>query len=220
MEVSPPSSDSEKGAAANFPPTPPRTPKPPTVHMARLPYAPMRKPMPLREYRLYPNYTPTSPPHTLDPDATCFSPDDNRSTPPYISDRRPLHEETEDDLSGRLWGGASPADLPVLDGNGLAQPRMAEWNPQTQQRERWVGPMVIFAQLHPSERTDPHPPGVDPAVPVEGPDVDLGPKGMYASLGFEDLERLLPWVELKAGGGHSGEGRRAGLGFDDATFML
>jgi hypothetical protein len=36
---------------------------------------------------------------------------------------------------------------------------------------------------------------------------------MYASVGYEDLEDLFPWIQLK-GAGIGGESRRAGLGFE------
>lgn len=72
----------------------------------------------------------------------------------------------------------------------------------------------LIAQLHPSDRTLPAPPGTNPALPIEGSAVDLGPKGMYVSMGFEDLQVIAPWLELVGGGGNGGEERRAGLGFD------
>ena len=69
----------------------------------------------------------------------------------------------------------------------------------------------IVAQLHPSDRSFAHPSGSSPFGPLEGQDVDLGPKGMYVSLGFEDLEAIAPWVELRASGGNSSEPRRSQL---------
>jgi len=72
----------------------------------------------------------------------------------------------------------------------------------------------LIAQLHPSDRVSAQPQGADLYGPVEGPNVDLGPKGMYVSLGFEDLDAIMGWVELRVRGAHVAEARRGGLGFD------
>jgi hypothetical protein len=74
----------------------------------------------------------------------------------------------------------------------------------------------VIAQLHPSDRETPFPQGVDHGTQLEGPGdaVELGPKGMYCSVGFEDLEGLMPWVELRGGGGNSSEAMRGGMGFE------
>jgi len=37
---------------------------------------------------------------------------------------------------------------------------------------------------------------------------------MYVSLGFEDLEAVMGWVELRGGGAHAANAKRGGLGFD------
>jgi hypothetical protein len=71
----------------------------------------------------------------------------------------------------------------------------------------------LIAQLHPADRAEAQPQGANRRFGIEGDGVDLGPKGMYASLGFEDLETLFGWVDLKGGGGNSSEARRPGLGF-------
>ena len=71
----------------------------------------------------------------------------------------------------------------------------------------------LIAQLHLSDRVSAQPHGADSYGPVEGTNVDLGPKGMYVSLGFEDLETLMGWVELRGGGAHVTDPRRTGLGF-------
>lgn len=70
-----------------------------------------------------------------------------------------------------------------------------------------------MAQLHPATRTQPYPQSVA-GGPTEGPNPDLGPKGMYASLGFEDIKALMPWVEFKGGGAYHAEPMRSGLGYD------
>lgn len=199
-----PPSPNLAGRGQPLPPTPPKTPVP--APSARLPYAPLRKPLPAPGFRLYPNYTPVpapasayeslAPAQTQDPEGC--------TAVRGVQDTRQTYEEVEDDSYVHVWGGD---DMPAWS-------RMAEWDSAGHARRRWVGPMVLFAQLFPTDRSAPHPPGVDQSGPVEGPGVDLGPKGMYASLGFEDLDRLLPWVELKGGGGNSAEARRAGLGFD------
>jgi hypothetical protein len=49
---------------------------------------------------------------------------------------------------------------------------------------------------------------------LEGDYPDLGPKGMYVSLGFEDLEVIAGWVVLKGGGPNNADARRSGLGFE------
>lgn len=69
----------------------------------------------------------------------------------------------------------------------------------------------LVAQVHPPDRDSALPPGASGAV--EGQEPDLGHPGMYASFGYEDLDDLFPWIELKQSGtgGHS---RRSGLGFD------
>ena len=69
----------------------------------------------------------------------------------------------------------------------------------------------LVAQLHPAARNarDRIRPG-----PTEGPTPDLGPQGMYASLAFEDIHALLPWVEFKGGGAHHAEAMRSGLGYE------
>ena len=74
-------------------------------------------------------------------------------------------------------------------------------------------PLSLIAQLHPPDRVSAQPQGVDPYQPIEGDRVNLGPKGMYASLGFEDLDAIMPWIELRGGGGNIADARRSGLGF-------
>lgn len=70
-----------------------------------------------------------------------------------------------------------------------------------------------MAQLHPATRDQPYPQSATPG-PTEGPEPDLGPKGMYASLDFEDVKALLPWVEFKGGGAYHSEAMRSGLGYE------
>jgi len=169
----------------------------PTRRPRRLPYQRIRKPLPARSHALYPNFTP----------ARGIVAPDGEEPVPFKSDTRMQHEEIEDDVAGQLWS----AGEAKWGGDGST---MAEWDPESGVRQRWVGPMVVIAQLHPCDRTDPHPPGVGASSPVEGPNVDLGPKGMYLSMGFEDLEVIMPWIELKGGGGSGGAARRPGLGFE------
>lgn len=42
---------------------------------------------------------------------------------------------------------------------------------------------------------------------------------MYVSLGFEDLEAIMGWVELRGGGAHVADAKRGGLGFDSAWLL-
>jgi hypothetical protein len=74
----------------------------------------------------------------------------------------------------------------------------------------WLIPSLV-AQLHPAARI---PRDRPPQGPTEGPTPDLGPQGMYASLAFEDIHALLPWVEFKGGGAHHAEAMRNGLGYE------
>ena len=69
----------------------------------------------------------------------------------------------------------------------------------------------LVAQLYPAARVARDRPAEGP---TEGPTPDLGPQGMYASLAFEDIAALLPWVEFKGGGAHHAEAMRSGLGFE------
>ena len=69
----------------------------------------------------------------------------------------------------------------------------------------------LIAQIHPSDRESALPIGANGRL--EGDDPDLGHHGMYASLGYEDLEDLFPWVQLKSAG-TEGQSRRSGLGFE------
>jgi len=69
----------------------------------------------------------------------------------------------------------------------------------------------LVAQVHPPDRDSALPPGASGAV--EGQEPDLGHPGMYASFGYEDLDDLFPWIELKQSG-TGGQSRRSGLGFD------
>ncbi|OCF61831.1 hypothetical protein L486_01493 [Kwoniella mangroviensis CBS 10435] len=151
------------------------------------PYDVLEKPQPALSHLRYPNFT--------------VPPEEPEST----KDLRCEHPEVEDEYEGGLWGG----DVP-WGGDGK---RMAEWDEELGKRRRWVGPMLLIAQLHPSHRPIPHPPGVNPSLPLEGSNPVLGQNGMYASLGFEDLETLFPWIELEGSGGNSGEAKRSGLGF-------
>ena len=131
--------------------------------------------------------------------------------------------EVEDDAAGAIWS-ASEA---IWGGDGE---KMAEWDAEAHVRKRWVGPMMwvtslsaligllmgfrVLAQLHPADRPSAHPQGANPYGELEGENVDLGPKGMYTSLGFEDLDAVMGWVELKGGGAHVADARRSGLGFE------
>lgn len=168
------------------------------------PYSTMRKPAPAPAYELYPNFTPT-----------------HGSRSDVISDTRALYPEIEDDYNGHLW--ASDETTPRDD------VRMVEWSEERGRRERWVGPMMwvtslcssltsadwlrLVAQLYPATRSQPYPSSATPG-PTEGPVPDLGPKGMYASLGFEDIKAILPWIDFKGGGAYHAEPMRSGLGYE------
>jgi hypothetical protein len=71
----------------------------------------------------------------------------------------------------------------------------------------------LVAQLFPATRREAWPQSANPG-PIEGPQPDLGSKGMYASLAFEDISALLPWVEFTGGGAHHAEAMRNGLGYE------
>ncbi|ORY34678.1 hypothetical protein BCR39DRAFT_513984 [Naematelia encephala] len=167
----------------------PLIPSQPKTSRRRLPYTPLREPQPAPGYRLYPNYTPT-----------------NLDTVIPIVDTRPVHLEERD---------GAPSISPSTDYIWPDERRMCEIGTDGIPR-RWVGPMLLMAQLHPPDHQHPTPPTLDPSFPSEGPNVRLGAQGMYVSLGFEDLEGIAPWIELKGGGGNSGDARRGGLGFDSA----
>nr|XP_031857734.1 uncharacterized protein CI109_006894 [Kwoniella shandongensis]KAA5524806.1 hypothetical protein CI109_006894 [Kwoniella shandongensis] len=190
-----------------------RYPTPPLPPMTRVdrPYNTLDKPQPHLAYVQYPNFTPAPSPPLRRESVGERSPRSSMEELGWTRDTRVSFPEVEDEYEGGLWGGdVSWASVGSGVGNGQ---RMAEWDEEIGKRKRWVGPMILIAQLHPSTRSGPHPPGSDPNTRLEGPNVDLGPKGMYASLGLEDLDALLPWVELKGGGGNGGEARRSGLGF-------
>ncbi|WWC92842.1 uncharacterized protein L201_007802 [Kwoniella dendrophila CBS 6074] len=159
------------------------------------PYDILQYPQPALSHSRYPNFTPL-------PSSTEDSDIDNSK---LTKDIRNQHPEIDDEYEGGLWAGdATWGD----DGK-----RMAEWDESIGKRRRWVGPMLLIAQIHPSDRITPHPPGLNPALPLEGSNPNLGQNGMYASLGFEDVEALFPWIKLKGSGGNSGEAKRSGLGF-------
>lgn len=184
-----------------------------TPRKVLLPYAPLVHPTPSYSHRLYPNWTTPLErlPRTLtvEPEAA------------MVEDLRSQHPDLEDDEAGTFWAG----DAPWPDGSKRVEIG------EDLERLRWVGPMLyvcscgftsppmheadcrrVMAQLHPSDRMVQHPPGAA-AGPVEGRHPDLGPRGMYVSLGFEDLEALCPWLELRGGGAHHAEAKRDGLGF-------
>ncbi|WWC65872.1 uncharacterized protein I303_108494 [Kwoniella dejecticola CBS 10117] len=167
------------------------------------PYDILERPQPALSHSRYPNFTP--PPATPSSSTSSTTTESGSASAAATKDLRGSHPEIEDEYEGGLWGG----DVSW----GQDNKRMAEWDEDIGKRRRWVGPMLLIAQLHPSHRQDPHPPGVNPALPLEGPNPTLGQNGMYASLGFEDLEALFPWVQLKGSGGNSGEAKRSGLGF-------
>ncbi|OCF42644.1 hypothetical protein I317_03503 [Kwoniella heveanensis CBS 569] len=171
------------------------------------PYDTLEKPQPALSHMRYPNFTPR--PDSVDSKPSALaSPDEDEHQADgvkHTSDLRSTHPEVDDEYEGGLWGGD------VSWGHGGM--RMAEWDEEIGKRRRWVGPMILVAQLHPPTKPTPHPSSVPPTAPLEGANPDLGPKGMYASLGFEDIEAIFPWVELKSSGAWNGESRRSGLGF-------
>lgn len=71
----------------------------------------------------------------------------------------------------------------------------------------------IVAQLFPGTRKESYPVGAPKDSDIEGASPNLGPPGMYASLGWEDFDVLLPWIELRGAGADHGT-RRAGMGFE------
>jgi hypothetical protein len=174
------------------------SPPTPFVSDAR-PYPIIRKPLPALGYANYPNYT-SSP-----------------KTESAIRDTRYLHPEVEDNHTGQIWADEEPTHTDDI--------RLVEWNESRMRRERWVGPMMyvfslflavwlipsLVAQLHPAARTSRD---RTSQGPTEGPTPDLGPQGMCASLAFEDIYALLPWVEFKGGGPHHAEAMRNGLGYE------
>ncbi|WVR08039.1 hypothetical protein IAU60_005083 [Kwoniella sp. DSM 27419] len=166
-------------------------PKP--SRLSERPYDVLQYPQPAVTHLGYPNITRSD---------DGFGESDQEVLP---RDLRGDHPEIEDEYEGGLWGG----DVSW----GAGGTRMAEWDESSGKRKRWVGPMILMAQIHPSTQTSAHPPGVDPAKPLEGPNIDLGARGTYASLGFEDLADLFPWIDLKGSGAWDGEARRSGLGF-------
>jgi len=180
---------------------------------ASRPYPTITKPVPAPAYRYYPNFTPPTLAEGKVTDA------------PRIRDTRPLYPEIEDDTTGQLWMSEEPTHHDDI--------RMVEWSEARSRRERWVGPMMyvsffsfpssspwdtgltgrLVAQLHPATRSEPFPQSANHG-PAEGPTPDLGPKGMYASLAFEDVAALLPWIEFKGGGAYHTEAMRSGLGYE------
>lgn len=76
-------------------------------------------------------------------------------------------------------------------------------------------PFSILAQIFPSTRAEAVPMGVARDSLTEGaqPDADLGPRGTYASLGWEDVDALLPWLEI-SGAGAFHNARTSGMGFE------
>ncbi|KAK8849704.1 hypothetical protein IAR55_005039 [Kwoniella newhampshirensis] len=185
-------------------------PLPPKTRDDR-PYSTLSKPQPHLAYTHYPNFTSPQFPVAIQDATVVQSQRDSMEEMELTRDTRMSYFEVEDEYEGGLWGG--DVSWGSIGSDSGAGQRMAEWDEGMRKRKRWVGPMILIAQLHPSTRPTPHPPGSDPNTPLEGLNVDLGPKGMYASLGLEDLNVLIPWVELKGGGGNSGEARRSGLGF-------
>ncbi|RXK36581.1 hypothetical protein M231_06122 [Tremella mesenterica] len=163
------------------------------------PFMPILHPQPASSHALYPNYTP----FPFHPNRPLSDLPEERSDEAII-DRRILHPEVEDDAN-HFHG--------LRDGVLEEENDWNEWDPIARVRKRWVGPMLLVAQLHPCGRKVARPIGARETSDVEGNNVDLGPDGMYVSLGFEDLNAIMGWVELKGGGGNNAEALRNGLGF-------
>ncbi|WVQ95783.1 hypothetical protein IAU59_002882 [Kwoniella sp. CBS 9459] len=186
--------------------TTPRRTSPSAHKVEERPYDTLEKPQPALSHMRYPNFTPGPPSARPDTASALGEPIDGAvNNMPQTTDLRNKHTEVDDEYEGGLWGGD------VSWGHGGM--RMAEWDEEIGKRRRWVGPMILVAQLHPSTKPTPHPSSVPPTAPLEGANPDLGPKGMYASLGFEDVEAIFPWIELKSSGAWNGDSRRSGLGF-------
>ncbi|EIW71472.1 hypothetical protein TREMEDRAFT_73318 [Tremella mesenterica DSM 1558] len=164
-----------------------------------MPFMPILHPQPASSHALYPNYTP----FPFHPNRPLSDLPEERSDEAII-DRRILHPEVEDDAN-HFHG--------LRDGVLEEENDWNEWDPIARVRKRWVGPMLLVAQLHPCGRKVARPIGARETSDVEGNNVDLGPDGMYVSLGFEDLNAIMGWVELKGGGGNNAEALRNGLGF-------
>ncbi|CAK9782914.1 hypothetical protein CC85DRAFT_266518 [Cutaneotrichosporon oleaginosum] len=181
------------------PPTPP-TPdaSPPPSLRQRFPYRPTQYPTPAYSHAQYPNYTPFE----EDPEETTLE------ALRRVRDFRADYREVEEDADDRVWSGNE--GIWGTDGEAMAETSIEG------RRSRWVGPMIIIAQLFPSSRKEAYPPGVPQDSEVEGIQPNLGPNGMYASFGWEDFDTLLPWIELHGSGPDHGP-RRAGMGFDTAT---
>ncbi|KAJ9112667.1 hypothetical protein QFC22_006169 [Naganishia vaughanmartiniae] len=113
----------------------------------------------------------------------------------------------------------------------MSVPVGAEWE-EGQGWKTWVGPVLLFAQLSSAAHASNDAQGgeiLDGPIPP----FDFGPRGMYASFDWEDLDALAPWLELQevengndgtgvdvAAGNGAGQGanrsagvHRAGLGF-------
>lgn len=119
-------------------PTPQSSPSPPPLRRHRLPYPPLTHPTPADSHRLYPNFTPCEDktlPSTSRPDPTDPTQLLTEGLVRRVRDYRPDHLEVEDDDESAGW---STNDA-VWGGDGS---RMAEWDPFTATRRRWVGPMM------------------------------------------------------------------------------
>ncbi|KAJ9095308.1 hypothetical protein QFC21_005674 [Naganishia friedmannii] len=77
----------------------------------------------------------------------------------------------------------------------MSVPVGAEWE-EGEGWKAWVGPVLLFAQLSSAAHA---PNDTLRAEILDGPipPFDFGPRGMYASFDWEDLDALAPWLELR-----------------------
>ncbi|WVQ78961.1 hypothetical protein IAT38_001053 [Cryptococcus sp. DSM 104549] len=167
------------------------------------PYTPFTHPLPAPSYRAYPNFTP--PPFPIADWAKVHDTGRHKDDVP-MADCRARWKEIEDEE-------VQPGNVPWQYEGG----RMAEWHEEPGKKgvkKRWLGPMMLVAQLCPSWCRTAHPQGSSLDTALEGARVNLGPVGRYVSLDFEDVRALFPWLELQGGGGNDARAMRSGYGFE------
>ncbi|KAJ9107157.1 hypothetical protein QFC19_002817 [Naganishia cerealis] len=158
-----------------------------------LPYPIITHPQPAASHGLYPNYTPF--------DDTVMAllagnVDGGGGGAGESGRQRGNASFMRDTRQGRLV-----APSPARKYLPMSVPVGAEWEEGYGWRT-WVGPVLLFAQLsssaaHPSSAATGE---VDPTTAqiIDGPipPFEFGPRGMYASFDWADLDALAPWLEL------------------------
>ncbi|GMK56215.1 hypothetical protein CspeluHIS016_0300550 [Cutaneotrichosporon spelunceum] len=177
-------------------PTTPASSPPPSRKL--FPYRPLQQPTPAYSHAQYPNYTPFN----EEPGETVLE------ALRRVRDFRADYREVEEDFEDRVWSGNEGLW-------GADREAMAEIGVEGR-RSRWVGPMIIIAQVFPGSRKEAYPLGAPQDSEIEGIQPNLGPNGMYASFGWEDFDTLFPWIELHGSGADHGV-RRTGMGFETAS---